>query len=293
MSGRIVQAGDIPVRGFFVASGLGATGHTVTINVWRLRSGSYSEVVTAGSATEIGDGLYGYTIGTASVQAGDEFGYVFKTSGTADQKNVAGEVRVESNFTTTISGRIDAAVSSRSTLTAAQVWDYLSSAANTVGSLGKRIVDYLTGDVYARVGAPVGASISADIADIPNDVLTTFTNQVVTVRSPVLTESAIEVAIGTDYNTTYGNQFQWSIGATPNLTGFTLTAIFGGITIADCTITGAGTATQVLTVEPTAAETAQITQGRSEFSVIAVNTTPNPDVYLGLVRGKLTAYTVL
>lgn len=44
------------------------------------------------------------------------------------------------------------------------IWAKATSALTTAGSIGKRIVDYLTGDIYARLGAPVGASISADIA---------------------------------------------------------------------------------------------------------------------------------
>lgn len=46
------------------------------------------------------------------------------------------------------------------------IWDALVSALTTVGSIGKRIVDYLTGDSYARLGAPAGASIAADIANV-------------------------------------------------------------------------------------------------------------------------------
>lgn len=49
------------------------------------------------------------------------------------------------------------------------IWDALTSALTTVGSIGKRLVDYLTGDIYARIGAPVGASISADIAAVQAD----------------------------------------------------------------------------------------------------------------------------
>lgn len=49
------------------------------------------------------------------------------------------------------------------------IWDALTSALTTTGSIGKRIVDYLTGDSYARLGSPVGASISADIASIQSD----------------------------------------------------------------------------------------------------------------------------
>jgi hypothetical protein len=46
------------------------------------------------------------------------------------------------------------------------IWDALTSALTTVGSIGKRLVDYLTGDIYARIGAPAGASVSADIAAV-------------------------------------------------------------------------------------------------------------------------------
>lgn len=46
------------------------------------------------------------------------------------------------------------------------IWDALSSALTTANSIGKRLVDYLTGDIYARVGAPAGASVSADVAAI-------------------------------------------------------------------------------------------------------------------------------
>jgi hypothetical protein len=55
---------------------------------------------------------------------------------------------------------LDATVSSRSTLTAANVWDYLVASATTVGSMGKRVVDYLTGDAYTRIGA-AGAGLTA------------------------------------------------------------------------------------------------------------------------------------
>lgn len=46
------------------------------------------------------------------------------------------------------------------------IWDALVAGLTTVGSIGKRIVDYLTGDSYSRLGAPAGASVSADIAAI-------------------------------------------------------------------------------------------------------------------------------
>lgn len=51
----------------------------------------------------------------------------------------------------------------RTTLTAS-IWNALTSGITTANSIGKRIIDYLTGDAFARLGAPAGASVSADIA---------------------------------------------------------------------------------------------------------------------------------
>lgn len=46
------------------------------------------------------------------------------------------------------------------------IWDALSSALTSVGSIGKRLVDDLTGDIFARLGAPAGASVAADVAAV-------------------------------------------------------------------------------------------------------------------------------
>ena len=49
------------------------------------------------------------------------------------------------------------------------IWDALTSALTTTGSIGKKLADWVvgttqTGDAFARLGAPAGASVSADIA---------------------------------------------------------------------------------------------------------------------------------
>lgn len=49
------------------------------------------------------------------------------------------------------------------------IWDVATTALITAGSIGKRIVDYLTGDSFTRLGTPAGASVSADIAAIKTD----------------------------------------------------------------------------------------------------------------------------
>jgi hypothetical protein len=46
------------------------------------------------------------------------------------------------------------------------IWDALTSALTTVGSIGKLLVDNITGNAFTRLGAPAGASVSADIAAV-------------------------------------------------------------------------------------------------------------------------------
>lgn len=57
------------------------------------------------------------------------------------------------------------------------VWDALTSALTTAGSIGKKLADWVigttqTGDSFARLGAPAGASVSADIAAIKAETAT-------------------------------------------------------------------------------------------------------------------------
>lgn len=75
------------------------------------------------------------------------------------------EIRTELDSNSTKLANLDAAVSSRSTLTAAQVWDALTSALTTVGSIGKLIVDNLNATITSRMAtfaytAPDNASIA-------------------------------------------------------------------------------------------------------------------------------------
>ena len=49
------------------------------------------------------------------------------------------------------------------------IWDALTSALTTVGSIGKLLVDNITGNAFTRLGTPAGASVSADIAAVKTD----------------------------------------------------------------------------------------------------------------------------
>jgi len=89
---------------------------------------------------------------------------------------------LDDNFTATVAGRIDAAISTRSSHSVADIWNALTSGMVTAGSIGKRIIDYLAGDIFARLGAPAGASVSADVAAVKAETasLQTDTNDIQT-----------------------------------------------------------------------------------------------------------------
>lgn len=93
------------------------------------------------------------------------------------------------------------------TLTAATIlaiWNTLSAALVTAGSIGKRIVDFLTGDVFARVGAPAGASTSADIAAVKT-VVDAHTTSLGTVVGNQISQGLVLGGISSDLNTVNTN----------------------------------------------------------------------------------------
>ena len=75
---------------FYVATKQGVTGLTVTVDVWRVNtSASPTQIVTAGSATAVGGGLYLYQLASASVTVEGEYIAIFQTtSSTPDQQEI-------------------------------------------------------------------------------------------------------------------------------------------------------------------------------------------------------------
>jgi hypothetical protein len=130
---------------FYTASKTGKTGLTVTIDIY---NPSGSQIVTDGSATAIGGGLYSYTLSTNNSAEG-EYAAIFKTSdSTVDAQHipslwVLGRAGVEN---------LDAAVSSRSTLTAAQVNSEADTALADVG---------LTSTITGRIDQAISTRLAA------------------------------------------------------------------------------------------------------------------------------------
>ena len=74
---------------FYTNNGSGATGETVTADVWEvIADGTATEIASGQGATEIGDGLYRYRVVGASIDAQAEYIAVFKCAGTVDVAHI-------------------------------------------------------------------------------------------------------------------------------------------------------------------------------------------------------------
>lgn len=73
------------------------------------------------------------------------------------------------NYAPSKAGDAMALTSTERTTLSGVIWNSLTTGMTTAGSIAKRIIDYLTGDIFARLGVPSGASLSADIAAAKSD----------------------------------------------------------------------------------------------------------------------------
>jgi hypothetical protein len=149
---------------FFTASKQGKTGLTVTVDLF---NPSGTQIVTNASATDIGGGLYAYTLSTNNSAEG-EYAAIFKTTdSTVDSQHipslwVLGRAGVEN---------LDASVSSRSTLTAAQVNAEADTALADVG-LTTTITGRIDQAISSRLAAAdyTAPSAAPSVADIRTEL---------------------------------------------------------------------------------------------------------------------------
>ena len=289
----------------FIASKVGKTGLTVTVDVLETTSGT--PIVSGGSATELAGGLYYYTLSSGSVDASGAYIAVFKTADTSvDQQHIpaiwvtdtelknldatvssrstvtTAQVNAEvdtaladAGVTTTVTGRIDAAVSSR--LAAA---DY--AAAPTAADVADAVWDEASAG-HTTVGSTGAALTAAGGAGDPWSVSTgtayasdTFGGHVksitpgaVTIVSPVATDgTSITLIRGDDYLNADNRALTFSGDSWPTLTGGDVALIVdisGTPTSYAGTITGAGECY----VELTDTQTAALTPGAYNYDLQA------------------------
>ena len=255
----------------FVASKTGKTGLTVTVDVWRItEAGVATEVVSGGSATEIGDGLYRYGLSAVSVSDAGEYVAVFKTAdSTVDAQHIpaiwaVGRAGVE-NLDATVSTRLPAA-------------SY--TAAPTAGTVADAILD----DEEVSAGVTVRQALAAaGGADDPltNTVPGTYAQGTagyilgsinpaqVTIVSPVSSDGmAITVLRGDDYLLTDNRALTFTGSTWPSITGasIALKVNFAGTILS---YTGMVTAADSCYVELTDTQTGAMATGTFDYDLEA------------------------
>jgi hypothetical protein len=136
----------------------GSIGKLLVTNVDAVISSrsAYAGGDTSGTTTLLSRIASALTITGGKVDVNDKTGFAL-TAGYDPAKTAAQ------------AGDAMALTSGERTTLAASIWNTLTSGMTTAGSIGKRIVDFLTGDIYARLGAPAGASLAADVAAVKSD----------------------------------------------------------------------------------------------------------------------------
>lgn len=288
------------------------TGLTVTVNVYRITrsSGASSQIVTAGSATALGDGVYLYAIGSADLQTYDYLA-AFKTTGDVDKKTVWAMYPPLANAYATELARLDAAISSRNATTpldstatqaaaaaALAAYDPPTKAELDAGLAG--VPDALLDGEEASAGVTIRQAIAAsgsasdpmlnEASGYPSNslggIIASINPAQVTIVSPVATDgTSITLIRGDDYLNADNRALTFSGDSWPTLTGGAVALIVdinGTPTSYAGTITGAGECY----VELTDTQTAAMTPGTYSYDLQATLDNVTSSV-VTLVQGLL------
>lgn len=276
---------------FYTESKLGKTGLTVTVNVRK----NGTPVVTGGSASEEGDGLYYYDLASGSVDAAGAYTAVFKTATTS--------VDLQDNPALWVVGmpwveNLDEAMSSRAPSATA-----VSNADLTPARAAK--LDNLDATVASRAAAATAVSTaqltSTRIAKLDNlDVaVSTRATSVaaggggtVIYQGPVAPGGNVTLKRGDDYYAADSRSLIWSTTAEdtwPDLTAATITfyaqdRITGEVFSKTGGVTTPTGSTKVVYVELTTTETEAISDG-----VFDVQATLSNGHIVTLASGTLTS----
>ena len=153
----------------------GASGQGMKIKGGATAGGGLGIVAQATDTIALDISFEGAGVDVYAVRVlGKGAGYGASVSGGASGTDVIADIT--GNLTGLVSGSVGSVVAGVTLAASAvqAIWDALTAALTTAGSIGKKLADWVigttqTGDSFARLGAPAGASVSADIAAIQAD----------------------------------------------------------------------------------------------------------------------------
>lgn len=209
---------DVKFLAFFIASKVGKTGLAdVTVDVYNPAG---SEIVTGGSASEVGDGLYSYTLTANLVATMGEYPAVFKTAdATVDQQHipalwVVGRAGVEN-----LDASIDAITPGLTqgpdeTVIAAAVWDEDLTTHVTANSAGALLTT--AGSASDPLNNPVPGAYAEGSAGY---VIGRIGTADLATQGPVSADGGtLTLVRGDDYTEDLGREITFSSESWPDLT---------------------------------------------------------------------------
>lgn len=255
------------------------TGLTVTVNVYRITrsTGASSQIVTGGSATEVGTGVYLYAIAAADLQTYD-YVAAFATAGDVTSANQWAVYPALANAYGTELARLDAAVSTRlatadysaaptASAVADAVWDEALSGHATAGSAGAAL------SAAGGAADPLANTLDGYASGTGGAALKRISAGQLTVVQPVLDDGFLRIIGGDDYAAADGRRLDLSSEDWPDLTDGAVVWIFGDTTLAGVVV-DADTVGLALTAAQSAALLAQ-RAGRQTYSIVATLATGN------------------
>lgn len=257
---------------FFTESKLGKTGLTVTVDVY---GPGETLLVEAGSAVEIGGGLYRYILASGSTGDVGEYVCLFKTAtDTVDLQHipalwVVGRAGVE-NLDAAISTRLSTAGYTAPTTPptvgaiAAEVWDTVAADHDTAGTTGEALNAAGSASdplLNAVPGSYASGTAGAALGRIGTGRISTV--------SPVAQNGDVTVVQGDDYSVSSGRALSWTEegGAWPTLTD--AAEIWIAVAGDEFTVEALAGSPTVIRAELTEADTASIATGVHPFTVKA------------------------
>jgi len=198
---------------FYTNSKVGATGLTVTVDVYR----GATLVVTAGSATEVGGGLYTYTLASGSVTTAANYRAVFKTSGTVDQQWIPSLWVCGENWVQNCDASVATATTNIATLQTSATAIKTQTDKLTFTSAGKVDANTLQWNSITTVALPNSGKVAVTLAS--SDVTGNLPANVTQIAGQTASAAAgvtFPAAIGTS---------TYSGGAISGITGTTLPAV--------------------------------------------------------------------
>ena len=244
----------INFTGIFIASKVGLTSLTPTINVYTIvrATGVATKTVNDGATVEIGDGVYMYSLASADLDANDYFAVMNTASVTADQQTV-------------LAPWVSYSPANNAAAIADAVLDELVADHSAAGSVSMS----LRGNAAATADAVLDELLAEhDVAGSTSLALQNVLSGTIVITSPLDEAHSLTLVSGDDYFASESRALDFSSDTWPDISEAVIkfiASVDGSIEII-----GEATAPTTVRIEIGSAKTAELGTGKGKYLVCAI-----------------------